>query len=184
VAALAAARTPYGFQVRYCLVALPPFLLVLAVALDHSRRVLARSALLAFSVVAAVSLYNYFFDPLYQREDNRSAGRFLVDHALDGDLVLAGSFTEADLEYYLGETPGVQVVRYPSVVGLDATRVDEVVSALLGGRSRFWLYQSRTFDHDPQGRVLAWCEARYRRDLRVSWGNVALVLYHSTRAGG
>ncbi len=184
VAALAAVRTPYRFHVRYCLVAIPPFLLVLAIALDRSRRVLARSALLAFSVVAALSLCNYFFDPRYQREDNRAAGRFLASHALHGDLVLAGSFTGTDLEYYLADARGIQVLRYPPVGGLDPAGVDKTLSALLGRQSRFWLYQSRTFDHDPEGRILASCDARYRRDLRVSWGNVALIRYLPPNAGG
>ena len=184
VAAVAAAGTPYRFQVRYCLVALPPFLLLMALGLDRPGRLLPGLAFLAIAAVSIASLSHYFLDPRYQREDNRSAGRYLAGHALEGDLVLTGPYTAGDLGYYLQDASGVRIVWYPEAGGLDPAGIDAKLEAMLIGRRRFWLYQSRTFAYDPEGRIPAACDRSYHRDLQLSWGNVALIRYVSPNPGG
>lgn len=75
------------------------------------------------------------------------------------------------------------VLRYRPVAGAGDAGVDAAVSALIGGRDRFWLFLSRTFHHDPQGRVPASCDRRYRRDLQFTRGNVTLIRYIAPTGG-
>jgi hypothetical protein len=190
--------TRHPFNVRYVIVSLPPFLLVVAQGIVAQRRPIVRAAAAAAMVlISAVALRNYFFVPRYFREDNRAAGAFLRANAAAGDLVVADApYIALNLRYY-ARRPDVTVVGYPepdtpTPGGIEgvlrssavATADDATSSArpdldrLIGTRTRFWLFLSRTFHGIPGDQLLAHCDSRFRRVRQLTTPNdIELVLY-------
>src|SRR5205085_5814072 len=103
-------------NVRYIILALPAFLVVLSVgvlALRSGARVVAMSALVLVSVY---SLRNYFFDARYSREDNRAAGAYLAANAVPSDTVIADApYTALNLQYYASRAD-ITYVGYPTPI--------------------------------------------------------------------
>ena len=79
--------TRHPFNVRYIVLGLPSFVLIVSMGLLALNTIAWRCAALgALAVVSAYSLKNYFFDARYFREDNRAAGAFLAANAAPGDI--------------------------------------------------------------------------------------------------
>ena len=191
--------TRHPFNVRYVVLAFPAFVVLVAMGiLAHSATGWRAFAVGAVGVVGVVSLGNYFLDPRYYREDNRSAGAFLAAHAAPGDLVVADApYTARNLEYY-ARRADLTIAGYPmehaaspqqagavfrsgaadlpsAVAGSDAE-----LREIIGGRARFWLFLSRTYHGAPEGDVLQFCDRGFRRvqELRMR-NDVRLILYQS-----
>ncbi len=182
--------TTHPYNVRYTLMALPPTLMLVAAGtqgLGGSRvRHAGAALLLAFS---AASLWNYYGDPRYSRDDNRGAAAFIRGAATPSELVIvSAAYTRLPLRHYLGETP-VRLVGYPLDAaagdregGLGAKfvqpdRLERDFQELIGGRRSFWLFLSRTFHSDPAGRLRRHADRHYRVVARYVGPGVEAVRY-------
>ena len=183
--------TTHPYNVRYTLMALPPALMLVAtgtLALSGPRaRHAAAAVVLAFS---AVSLWNYYGDPRYHRDDNRGAAAFIRAAAAPTELVIvSAAYTRVPLRHYLRDTP-VKLVGYPSdgpptadrEGGLGAKfvqpdRLERELQQLVGSRRSFWLFLSRTFHSDPSGHLRRHADRRFRAVARYAGPGVEAVRY-------
>ena len=194
-AIVGALLTRHPFNVRYAILSLPPFVVLVASGSIAPRRTLLRvGAAAALLLVSGFALRNYFFNSAYFREDNRVAGSYLASEALAGDLVVADApYTAVNLQYY-ARRPDIDIVGYPwrsaasipkvEPIGAPVAAITQVVTPstslddVLRGRDRFWLFLSRTYHGAPASEVLAYCDARFRRVRQLATENdVQLVLY-------
>lgn len=171
--------TVHPFNVRYAILAFPPVVAVSALGIETARRRWFRMAALAgFVLISGMSLVGYFQIDRFSREDNRGAGRFVAQHATDGDLVIANAPYTADaLEYYAREA-ATMVVGYPSgKQQFDASKLAADLTTLVGARQRFWLFLSRTFSSDVHDDLIHYCDSHFRTRLTFVGNGVRLILY-------
>jgi mannosyltransferase len=176
----------HPFNVRYVLLSLPPFVLLLAAGVYHRAGRLTRLAALGFlAVVSLGALRNYYLRPEYQREDNRGATAFLNAHAGPGELVIASApYTTVLLRHY-GLRADLDLRPYPSrrvegrpqefKAGLERLSRDE---------ERVWLFLSRTFHGDPDGAIAAYFDSNFRRGLEHTSAGVQVRAYERERGPG
>lgn len=190
--------TRHPFNVRYIVLALPAFLIALAIGTVTVRRGIVRVlAMAGLVLVSMLSLSNYYFVTRYAREDNRGAGAFLAANAQPGDFVLADApYTALNLQYY-AQRSDVGIIGFPplnaepsraaTVLRASAvrepTRPDTVdLREMIGARSRFWVFLSRTYHGVPAANVLTYCDRHFRRSREFATDNdVLLILYDTPR---
>lgn len=169
----------HPYNVRYTLLSLPPFLLLLAIGAHGGRHPLWRVAGAAFLVVVSLSaLVNYYVRPEYQREDNRGATAFLNAHAGQGELVIASApYTTVVLRHY-GLRADLQLRPYPDprIAGRPEA-VAAGLERLSGNRDRVWLFLSRTFHSDPQGEIERFFDRNFIRVLEHTGPGVRVLAY-------
>ncbi len=190
--------TSHPYNVRYTLLALPPTLMLLASGIRFTMwrpvRIGATTLLLACS---AASLWNYYTDPRYYRDDNRGAAAFIRANAEPLDLVIASAaYTTVPLGHYLATTP-IELVGYPTAGAAGApdqgaslgamfvrpARVEDDLRRLLGDHPGFWLFLSRTFHSDPEGHLQRYADLHYRRVAEYSGPGVQIIRYHRPDVG-
>jgi 4-amino-4-deoxy-L-arabinose transferase-like glycosyltransferase len=191
--------TVHPFNVRYSILAFPPFLIFISAGVVHMNNYWARAVVAAgIFLISLVSLTNYFFNERYHREDNRSASRFLSLQAVPDDLVIASAaYTAQNLRhYYHGER--IKIVGYPTHKSLeednsihpdppgalyveDGHPIRGDIEHIIDGRQRFWLFLSRVYDSDPYGAIPEFLNSRYERKLSASWPGTQLILYENRR---
>ena len=178
-AVLGAVVSTHPYNVRYVLLSLPAFLLVLATAIRSRGWPVARLAGISFLlVVSLAALRNYFVRPEYQREDNRGAVAFLNANAGRGELVIASApYTVAALRHY-GLRPDLNLRPYPSAEGFEQpAQVAADLARLSGGRDRVWVFLSRTFHSDPEGRIEQFFESNFTRELEHVGAGIRVLAY-------
>ena len=190
LAVLGTAVTSHPYNVRYTLLALPPVLILVAAGIWFLPRAWLRGwtggVVIALS---AASLGNYYSNPRYFRDDNRGAAAFLRAHAEPNALVIVSApYTALPLRHYLGALP-LGLVGYPSddqgplhdgslqPDQVESDRVDEDLTRLVEGRPGFWLFLSRVFHSDPDGRLLGSADAHYRRAVEYTGPGVRVIRY-------
>jgi len=166
------------FHPRYVAVAYPAFLLAMAAGYaDLAPRW--RAALgTAIGLLWAVSLWNHWTQPRYQREDARGAAAWIRAHGAPGEVVVAAN-AEVILDYYYrGPLP----VRFlPLGLVADPAALDRRLDALTADANGVWVVLSRPEDLDPQGRFGPHLAARYPGDGRTDFEGVEV--WHVTRSG-
>jgi 4-amino-4-deoxy-L-arabinose transferase-like glycosyltransferase len=193
--------TSHPYNVRYTLLALPPTLMLLASGVHFLRPHRLRAVAMGFVLaVSAASLWNYYADPHYYRDDNRGAAAFIRGAAVPSELVIvSAAYTRVPLRHYLARTP-VDLVGYPSeadpsgreeslgAVFVRPERLDDDFRRLLRDRPSFWLFLSRTFHSDPEDHLRRYADARYRRMAEYTGPGVQAIRYglateHASPAG-
>lgn len=153
-----------GIFVRYLTILLPAFVLLIAMGLERAIRLrppLTYGGFAICSMLAILSLQNYYFDGHYSRPDWRDAAHWLTERGRPGDVIL---FDGADptvefSRYYRGKA------KYVTVPGLKKeaaeARVVARMSPLVSGAPRAWLV---LFSNSP-GRAEEWLnEQGYQGD--------------------
>jgi hypothetical protein len=185
-AVLATLVSAHPYNVRYALLSLPPFLLLLAVAVYRRRHRVVRSAGVVFLAALSLSaLVNYYVQPEYQREDNRGATAFLNARAGPGELVIASApYTTVALRHY-GLRPDLELRPYPGTnVSSRAETFAADLERLSENRERVWLFLSRTFHGDPEGRIERFFERRFTRELEHRGPGIRVLAYRRRQPGG
>lgn len=180
-----------SFNVRYAIVALPAFLLLVALGVCAPRRRAVRAAALGLVALTSIaSLRNYYTDPGVQRDDMRAAGRFLAAAAAPGDLIIANAtYTAIALHFYLPR-PDLTILAYPTVgnaheleaAGLARARELALrppargspvadLAELVGSRTRFWIFVSRGFEGADGSAALDYCAERFQRERVMDTAN-------------
>jgi 4-amino-4-deoxy-L-arabinose transferase-like glycosyltransferase len=198
-ALLGSMLTVHPFNVRYSILAFPPFLTLISVGIVHTKNYWARSVAAAGIVLISLgSLTNYFFNERYHRDDNRSASQFLSLHAVPNDLVIASAaYTAPNLRYYYQGEP-IKIVGYPTHKSLEEDNsihpdppgalyvenddpIGRDIEHIIGDRQRFWLFLSRIYDSDPYGAIPGFLNTKYSQKLSASWPGTQLILYENRR---
>jgi uncharacterized membrane protein len=172
--------TVHPFNVRYAILAFPPFMMLIGLGVAELRWRPARAAACAaIAIVSAVALYGYYLNPRYYRDDNRGGAHFIASHSTGHELVIVSApFTAINLRYY---DPGyrTRLARYPPAEQewVDSARVGSDLGAMLGDEDRFWLFLSRTYDSDPHGYLEEYCEQHFRRGPSYVGTGVRVIRY-------
>ena len=157
------------FQPRYLIMALPPYLLIVAIGLLTLRRVhiivgVVGAVLLALPTYAALAGVNY--SDQVQKEDWRGALAHVQEHLRLRDVIVVfpGYMVTAVNYYYkpggVGQVPQVDVKTVPSLrtEGYTPAQLEADLRAIVQCRERAWLITSppRQQQEDPLGRVQEW----------------------------
>jgi uncharacterized membrane protein len=94
------ASTNLSYNVRYAAMALPAYILILAVGIARFRRPVVQVSLLLMILLSnGISLANYYYNPRYAREDARAAVAYLTSVVQPSDLILVIGHPHV-LQYY------------------------------------------------------------------------------------
>jgi 4-amino-4-deoxy-L-arabinose transferase-like glycosyltransferase len=157
------------FQPRYLIMALPPYLLIVAIGLLTLRRVhiivgVVGAVLLALPTYVALAGVNY--SDQVQKEDWRGALSHVQEHLRLRDVIVVfpGYMVTAVNYYYkpggVGQVPQVDVKTIPSLrtEGYTPAQLEADLRAIVQCRERAWFITSppRQQQEDPLGRVREW----------------------------
>ncbi len=162
-----------AFNVRYVLVALPAWCVVLATGLEElPRRARVAVAAGALAVIAA-SLGNLYANPRYAREDVRGAMRYVEAHGASDDCVLAPTVVEVAQHYAV--RPERVHAFYGAGVSEESRRrqLDEAFA----GCKTLWYVRARPWVEDADGWLLRELPRRGRETERIEFAGVTLVRY-------
>ena len=177
IAYLISEISDFTFNVRYASAAVPAYYMILAFGLKEGRaRPLGWVLTPAVLAVFAVSLTNYYFEPVYWKEDMRSAARFIEAHEDQGDVIIAVGNT-LPLEYYYQGSQPIRSIGPPATLSDQA--VQEVLEKMISNHTRAWLVLSRAWQADPDARVAAFLDGTYRLRVSREFAGVDLSLYGS-----
>lgn len=146
---------------RYLIVALIPYWITLALGLQSSVR--SRILPVAAGAILALSIYNYYFLPVYAKQDVRSAAHLVEDRARPGDVIIISSIElGGPFIYYFGRE-GIPYVGYPPRPGLVKPQMlGKDMERILNGKRRAWLVLGRTWSSDPQGLIFSSFSGHYQ----------------------
>ncbi len=168
---IATLTTYHVYNTRYVVIALPAYLLILARGIAGFRRsgiqILVLAAVLC---VNGMSLFNYYFDDDYGREDSRAAAEYLESAARPGDVIVAvGDMTALDY-YYKGTLP-IEVI---DARGASQPRIIDLLRPLAEAHSRLWLVEIRPWETDPKALTKASLDRvmQYRGHKRLAGANI------------
>ncbi|HXH09757.1 MAG TPA: glycosyltransferase family 39 protein [Alphaproteobacteria bacterium] len=163
------------YNVRYAAMALPAYILILAAAIANLRApVIQAASLTAVLAVNGLSLANYYFDPRYNREDARSAARYLEAATRPQDIVVVVGNPGAFQYYYRGNVPVQRVNR--TLVG-ERSALSERLQRLNAQHDRVWLVEIRPWEADPQETVKAILDAGYHLSAHKELPGVGIYAY-------
>jgi 4-amino-4-deoxy-L-arabinose transferase-like glycosyltransferase len=181
-AVLGATVTAHPYNVRYVLLSLPAFLIVLATGVLGRSRLEVRLAGMSFlAILSLAALVNYYVQPRYHRDDNRGATAFLNANAERGALVIASApYTVLALRHY-GLRPDLDLQPYPRARGLNPAEMTAGLQRLTEDQDRIWLFLSRTFHSDPESRIERFFEKGFTRELEHAGAGVRVLVYRRQR---
>jgi hypothetical protein len=168
----------HPYNVRYVLLSLPPFLLVVASASGRNGKVTRWAGMPAVLLVSLAALSNYYVRPKYQREDNRGATAFLNANAREGELVIASApYTVVALRHY-GLRRDLNLRPYPDRRGPgESGGMTAGLRRLSRDQGRLWVFLSRTFHSDPRGEIERYFESNFTREREHVGPGVRVLLY-------
>ncbi len=173
-------RDVKAFNVRYVMVAYPPFLMLLAAGWKW-RGFLGRASALVALVLNVVSLGNYYFDPRYAKEDMRAAARVILENERPGDTIVVIDNNRPFRYYYVdrgeGDSPAFHL--HKRFLRTDDDLRAHVQSAMEPG-GRTWLVLSRWWEVAPKETIYAVFDELLTRRSHWELPGVELGLYEST----
>lgn len=146
----------HGFPLspRFLIGAFPPFALLVGLGWEAlpSRWMVRKVFGAALLAVLALSIKGYYVDPLYSREDARSAALFLEERVDPEDAVIAVSsyFASYPMAFYY-KGPG-RIRYFTPDEEIQEVNVKEMLEEV-GPAPRIWLVLSRAWENDPGGVV-------------------------------
>jgi mannosyltransferase len=172
---ISAAIPDLAYNVRYVAMALPAYSMILSAGIAGFRRSLAQTILLAaVLLVNGLSLANYYSNPLYSREDARSAARFLEVATDPRDIIVVVGNAAALRYYYKGSSP---LVRWGKKVIAAGSALTDRLRELQANHDHIWLVEIRPWEADPKGMVNAVLDNTYTRIEHKELRGVNIYLY-------
>ncbi|MBN2185783.1 MAG: glycosyltransferase family 39 protein [Candidatus Krumholzibacteriota bacterium] len=138
------------FNVRYLMSAFPVFIALTAFGIPESGR-WRKIILSAVLLILVISVWNYHFDPLYERDDIRSGAEVITSREIEGDLILVPGFETIFRHYYSGSNEIVGFIP----VDKGEKHTTALVSEYIKGHGRIWYFQCREWDVDPDRLVIS-----------------------------
>ncbi len=152
------------YDVRYFIVLVAPFVLLVAAGVDGVLRRASVAGVLVLLALTGVTLaaLRYDWSPRYRREDWRSAARYVIEHQRVSDAVLVYvDFAQIPFKYYYNRrTGGILPFFVPFGGPVDEATMERTLSGL-AEFDTVWLVQSHLETADPAGSLQGWFDARY-----------------------
>jgi uncharacterized membrane protein len=166
--------TSMAYNARYVSMVFPAFVIILAAGIVSFRRpVIQKAFMAAVLVVHGVALANYYFNPVYSREDTRAAIQYLESEVGPRDVVL-GVGNVNGLKYYSrGNLPIARLSKQPKS---NSSMADEV-QQLSKNHDRLWLVEIRPWQQDPTGKVKAALNVAYNLIEQKQFPGVDIYCY-------
>lgn len=143
--------------VRHLLIVSPAYYLILAAGLDTvARRYRYFTVLLTVVLVGGVaySTFNHFFDPMYAKDDIRSAVRYVSGHIGSGEVVVLSEPILSPLwEYYGSDLLWTALPQFPFEMGEETPKQAAALAETYDG---IWFAYGPPTDRDTKGYVKAW----------------------------
>jgi hypothetical protein len=153
----------------------PAFVIILAAGIARFHRPVVRIALMvAVLVVQGVALANYYFNPVYAREDTRAAAQYLASEVGPRDVVLVVGNGNGLKYYSRGKLP------FAGLGDLLKTNnsVTEYVQQISKGHDRLWVVEVRPWQKDPRGKVKAALDSAYDLIEQKQFPGVSVHCYN------
>ena len=163
------------FNVRYCMLALPAYQMILGRGLAEWKQGSVRIALaVLLFFLCGFALGNHYFDTGYQKDDFRSAARYLhLWEQPEDAFLIVGNFRPIDY-YYEGKLSYRVIWEYEL---RDPGRLREEIGDLARRHARLWVLSSREWVTDPRGIFPGLVESRYTKQSSRSWPGARIDLY-------
>ena len=159
-----------SFNVRYVSMVLPAYGFILARGLLAPGRRLVRWILLALVLVlVSISLFHYYADARYHKEDYRSAVEIISRYDRPGDVILATHVRPVKY-YYGGELTVHNLLWSP---GFYRRMIDVRVQRY----RRAWILVSRDWVSDPEGKMLEHMRGKYTAVRETTFTGLYLGLF-------
>jgi len=167
---------------RYLISAYPPYLFLLGLGWQSlPGRFWTRGILKPMvCILIALSLYGYYFDPRYFREDARATARYLEDHVRPNDeiLVLSSYFGAYAMRFYYQGSGELRMFSTDQDVRGESVR--EMMESLKDA-PRVWLVLSRYWENDPTGMVRAYLDTVRKVCDHATYPGVEIIGYCSAK---
>ncbi|MGQ9602994.1 MAG: glycosyltransferase family 39 protein [bacterium] len=167
------------FTPRYLLVSAPAYLIILGQGLSRISKSSLWGLTLPLIAIIALSLFNYYFDSSYAKDDSRSAAKQILSDLQPDDVIVGVYSTEALGHYLKGAREvnnfGLRDFSSPASI---ASRCKEVTE----GAKRTWLFLCREEFVDPQGYIESWFESNFNLVATWRYPGVKLHLYEVRRS--
>jgi mannosyltransferase len=171
---LLAARNVKVFSVRYALVSVPAYAMLIGQGLAAISKSRLWFFLGLFTVVTGFALYNYFLVPAYGKDDSRQAAGVIKANFHPGDVVVGVYSAEALAHYLMG-------VSDVATFGADDLASEDSMIArcetLAAGGRRVWLALCREWAVDSRGLIKGWFDRNLRVVSSQVFPGVRLYLY-------
>lgn len=173
--ALSSLVTRHPYNVRYTIVALPAFLLLVAVGIGELRRRISAPLTAAALIGVGFSLANLYWNPRYAKEDYRGAAEVLRQHARPGEqLVVTVGYVSTVLSYY-SPGSGLDVLTFPPMSGSAHPR--EFAAAEVSESRPVWVLESRAFGRSPAADLLPYFRDNFVATHEFASTGVTLVRF-------
>jgi hypothetical protein len=161
------------YNVRYVAVIFPLLMVFLGAGVAR----LGRRGVLIWGVVVLfclLSVWGYYFDPRYAREDIRGVARYVEMKERDGDVVLVPVVPHLFSFYFEGEAD-----RHVLYKGQTRTagEIAGNVAAASAGHERLWFVDSRLWFIDEKRRLPAYLDQSFDLLDRQEFAGAVLSLY-------
>jgi hypothetical protein len=161
-----------AFNARYVLLAMPAYLCLLAIGARAEKW---RWPAVACAAVMAVSLWHYYFDGRYAKDDVKGAMRYVaerLDSAGHDECVLAPTVFQIVERYYDGPAP------VKTVYGrLPRASVDAQLDTVFAACNSMWYLRARPWEDDRDGIIWRAIAARYTEVERAQFNGVNAIHY-------
>jgi 4-amino-4-deoxy-L-arabinose transferase-like glycosyltransferase len=176
---------------KFLLVAAPALALLLANAIEiitpHASRLtlkhLIGGALLStLTVASALSLYHYFTNPAYARDNYRGIANFIKAVGGPDDAVILNAEGQQDVfNYYFSKAsaPEAPVYPLPRRRPLDEAATRAELQTIATQAHKIYAVYWATQQADPQGLIESWLNTHLFKATDQWYGNVRLVSYAS-----
>jgi hypothetical protein len=163
-----------SYNVRYVSMILPAYGLILTRGLLAPRRRLVRWGLLALVLIlTSVSLFHYYADTRYHKEDYRSAVEIISRDERPGDVILATHLRPVRY-YYKGPLIMHTLLWSPGFYR-------RMIDVRLQRYQRAWVLVSRNWVSDPEGKMLEHMRGKYTAVQETTFTGLYLGLFEIQR---
>ena len=170
---------PFFFE-RYVLVALPGFILTVALGLDGmaQQRAWATVGVLGvFIVVSAFSMWNYYYNDAYAKGKYGHMMAYVAAHAQPGDaLILNNPLQKPLYDYYAPR--GIPAFYFPDGAPLEDPQTRQQLADVAHSHSRLWVVMfGNPAEYDPTGYLARWFGANAYKTFTRGFVDASLTLY-------
>jgi len=166
---------------KFLIVVLPPFQLLLAhgietlprLAIRHSPFAIRLLATVFFAITTFPSLHNLYFNPTYARDDYRQIATDVAALAHPGDAVMLNAPNQWEVFTYYYPDQDV----YPAPYHPDPAEAEAFLSPLIEQYGRLFVLYWGDAESDPQRLVETWLAAHAYRASDRWYGRVRLATY-------
>jgi hypothetical protein len=162
-----------AFNVRYVLIGLPMYLVLIAAGIHWLRREPRVMAMIFVLTTTGIALFNYYSDPARQKEDVRDAVRAVEAGLQPGECIFAPTVWQIVAHYQATPAPLHYVYREP--VGVMERQLQDLFSSC----PSFWYVRARPWVDDPDGIVLSAIESRYHAVQEMDFPGVHVIHFSS-----